>query len=99
LLALARPSLTAIVIKQHHGIYKEPVCEKRRSKLYDWPPHPAAPEDPRDKTDRSRGRLDSKTPIRLRIYEMGGLPRLQILVRLAGALEVAIDRILIGSKK
>ena len=56
-------------------------------------------ETPRDKTDRSRGRLDSKTAIRLRIYEMGGLPRLQILVRLAGALEVAIDRILIGSKK
>ena len=39
-----------------------------------------------------------KEPNMIKNYEMGRLPRLQVLARLAGALEVTIDWILVGEK-
>jgi hypothetical protein len=44
-------------------------------------------------TELSRARSDSRIPTR-KNYEIGRLPRLQVLARLAGALEVMIDWIL-----
>jgi hypothetical protein len=38
-------------------------------------------------------------PYHIKNYKMGRLPRLQVLARLAGVLEVTIDWVLVGGKK
>jgi hypothetical protein len=45
------------------------------------------------------GPIRFKDPDSIKNCEMGRLARLQVFVRLVGALEVAIDWILVGGKK